>query len=88
MEEETSTYSWPSSCNVNHRPTESNYLHFHLRLRRDSNCDLRGGMRVCYHCVTLAPASTFKKDFDQNANFLSQARFQPKYKRGKYTEGF
>ena len=27
----------------------------HLRSGQDSNSDLRGGRRVCYHCASVAP---------------------------------
>ena len=53
--EETSTYSWSRFCTVNCQPTASNYQLFHLRLGQESNSDLRGGRRECYHSATVAP---------------------------------
>ena len=53
--EETSTYSWSRFCTVNCQPMASNYLLCHLRSGQDSNSDLRGGRRECYHCATMAP---------------------------------
>ena len=35
----------------------SNYQLFHMRSGRDSNTDLRGGRRVCYHCQPIKGAN-------------------------------
>ena len=56
MDEETSTYSWSRFCTVNCRLTESNT---HMSSGWDSNYDLRGGRRVCYHGATVAPQPKF-----------------------------
>ena len=52
---ETSTYSWSRFCDVNCRQMASNHQLSHLRLGQESNPDLRGGRRECYHSATMAP---------------------------------
>ena len=53
--EETTTYSSLGFCTVNCRPTASNYQLSHLRPCQESNPDLRGGRRECYHSAAVAP---------------------------------
>ena len=43
-------------CNVNCRPTASNYQLFYLRSCWEPNPDLRSGRQECYHSATVAPA--------------------------------
>ena len=53
-------------CTVNCRPTASNYQLSRLNSGQDSNSDLRGGRRGCYHSATVAP------DSDGSWNFFFQ----------------
>ena len=50
--EETSTNSWSRFCAVNCRPLVSNYQLSKIR-SGVWTADLRGGRRVCYHCMAF-----------------------------------
>ena len=56
----TSTYSWSRFCTVNCQPMASIYQLSHLRSGWESNSDLRGGRRECYHSATVAPLSALR----------------------------
>ena len=66
--EETSAYSLLGFCTVNCRPTASNYQLSHLRPCRESNTDLRGGRRECYHSATVAPPVSGGSPSEQSGN--------------------